>query len=306
MEYAESRGRKKLLWVIALILISVVSATIVTSVMTSPKLQAPILESLDEKKKDVQELTTAATASAIAITLLPGDAATPVAEKLADLSQYMLLVLCAIYLEKYLVTVMGLVTFRFLIPASMICFGVHLFQKDQTWDRLGKRILGLGLALFLVIPVSVQITDVIESTYRSSIDAALESSQEMTGELSGTAGTAVQEEPVQEEEEKGLWDKIKSIPEAVTEGASETMNNLTQVSEEKLKELETVLNNFMESIAVMIITSCVIPIIVLLVFFSIIKSVVGNSAGPIYILPPQHDGDGEDRKDRPRRAKQIR
>ena len=34
------------------------------------------------------------------------------------------------------------------------------------------------------------------------------------------------------------------------------------------------LNNFLESIAVMIITSCVIPILVLLVFFHMIKLVL--------------------------------
>ncbi len=52
------------------------------------------------KKTTALELTAAATAASAAITLIPGDAGTPIADKLADLSSYFLIVVCAIYLEK--------------------------------------------------------------------------------------------------------------------------------------------------------------------------------------------------------------
>lgn len=59
------------------------------------------------------------------ITLLPGDTATPIAEKMADVSGYLLVVLCAIYLEKYLVTITGYVAFTYLIP---IACGLWIFN----------------------------------------------------------------------------------------------------------------------------------------------------------------------------------
>ena len=49
------------------------------------------------------------------------------------------------------------------------------------------------------------------------------------------------------------------------------MENVTLSSEELLQKIEHSLSRFVEAIAVMLITSCVIPILVLLVFFWLIK-----------------------------------
>jgi hypothetical protein len=46
------------------------------------------ITSLDKKKAAVQSITVSATASAAAVTLLLVDAGTPIAEKLADVSEY--------------------------------------------------------------------------------------------------------------------------------------------------------------------------------------------------------------------------
>lgn len=76
------------------------------------------------------ELTAASTAASAAITLLPGDTATPIAEKLADLSGYFLIVLCAIFLEKYLLTITSYVSFTILIPAACALGIAALFPKS--------------------------------------------------------------------------------------------------------------------------------------------------------------------------------
>ena len=51
---------------------------------------------------------------------------------------------------------------------------------------------------------------------------------------------------------------------------------MTQLSSEMTEQLQEVLNRFIEAIAVMIITSCVIPILVLVFFFTMIKLVFGR------------------------------
>ena len=275
--------RNRIFILLILVLISIVSAFALESWATSPEFQEHTITSLDEKKKDVQELTAAATAASVGISLLPGDAATPIADKMADLSTYMLLVLCAIYLEKYLVTVMGLVTFRYIVPIAMLIFGISLFSRKTMVRLLAWRVLLFGLALFLVIPVSVRITDVIESTYNSSVESAVEAADQLSREAEAQreqeeeAKRLEEERRKEEEEQKGLLDRLKEIPSNLTESASDVVASVTQVSEEKIRELEVMLNNFMESIAVMIITSCVIPILVLLVFFYMIKLVLSPS-----------------------------
>lgn len=276
--------KNRIFILLMLVLISILSAFALESWATSPEVQEHTITSLDEKKKDVQELTAAATAASVGISLLPGDAATPIAEKMADLSTYMLLVLCAIYLEKYLVTVMGLVTFRYIVPAAMLIFGISLFSRNKIMVRLlAWRVLLFGLALFLVIPVSVRITDVIENTYNSSVESAVEAADQLSREAEAhreqeeEAKRLEEERRKEEEARKGLLEKIKEIPSSLTESASDVVASITQVSEEKIRELEVMLNNFMESIAVMIITSCVIPILVLVFFFHMIKLVLRSA-----------------------------
>ena len=101
-----------------LVLAALLSIFAVGKRASDPAYHQASIDALAEKQETVLELTAASTAASAAITLLPGDAATPIAEKLADLSGYFLIVLCAIFLEKYLLTITSYVSFTILIPAA--------------------------------------------------------------------------------------------------------------------------------------------------------------------------------------------
>lgn len=161
---------------------------------------------------------------------------------------------------------------------------------------LSLRVLLFGLALYFVIPISVRITDIIETTYNSSVQSAVEAANELSREAKAQkeqeeeAKRLEEERKKEEEAQKGLLERIKDIPSAFSESASDVVASVTQVSEEKIKELEVMLNNFLESIAVMIITSCVIPILVLLVFFHMIKLVLNlGSVEHLAVLHSRRD-----------------
>ena len=113
-------GYKKAVKAVLPIIAALLSVLFVARYAASPAFHGKSIEALDNKKTTVMELTAASTAASAAITLLPGDAATPIAEKLADLSGYFLIVLCAILLEKYLLTVTGFAAFGILVPASCV------------------------------------------------------------------------------------------------------------------------------------------------------------------------------------------
>ena len=52
------------------------------------------------------------------------------------------------------------------------------------------------------------------------------------------------------------------------------VENVTVSTEELVQKVENSLNHFIEAVAVMIITSCVIPMLVLLLFFWMVKIVL--------------------------------
>lgn len=242
---------KNLLKVVVPIVIALISVFVISEHAASAEFHADTIEALDEKKETVMELTAASTATSAAITLIPGDTATPIADKLADLSSYFLIVLCAIYLEKYLVTITGFAAFKILIPAACVLFALSVFWKGDALKNLAKRLAVFGLAIVLVIPASVQVSNLIETTYQASIDDTLDTAKK-------TADTI--EEESESDEEEGL---VAGIVSKVKDGVSTAT-----------AEVENVLNNFIEALAVMLVTSCVIPIVVMLFFVWLMKNVL--------------------------------
>ncbi len=273
---------------ILLIIIGAVSFASVSKYASKPENHKATIESLDDKKETVLELTAATTATSALITLLPGDTATPIAEKMADLSTYLLVVLCAVFLEKYLVTITGYAAFRYLIPAACVLFLINLAVNNETIRKLASKLLIFGLAIFVVVPASVKMSDLIENTYRAQIESAMEEAketQDIVGDVSDRESTTEAASDTQSDRKEqsanndttsdsgvfGFLDKAKDAISDAKDSVNDAVSNVAISSEELVKKVENTLNRFIEAVAVMIITSCIIPMLVLVFFFWLIK-----------------------------------
>ena len=247
-------NRNKIIRAVMAGLLAALSFFVVAKPLTSTEFHRETIASLDAKKETVMELTAASTAASAAITLIPGDTATPIANKIADLSGWFLIVLCAIYLEKYLVIITGYASWYFLVPIGLGLFVLWLFAKGETAKRIlaqwSVKLVVLGLALSLVIPASVKASAIIEDTYRASIQQTIDSATQAT-------------------------EQIEAQAESSNKTGLGILSGLQQGVNKAVSGLERVVNNFMEAIAVMIVTSCVIPVVVLLFFAWIVKTIVG-------------------------------
>lgn len=249
---------------------------------SSPDQHKDTIAALDNKRTTVMELTAASTAASAAITLLPGDAATPIANKLTDLSGYFLLVLCAIYLEKYLVTISCYITFAIMIPVACIMFATNIHFKNKSITQIAVKLIVFGLAVSYVVPASVKISNMIEDTYSTSIQITLDSATESTnllGNETAIGKSSENSDSFSDEEETGIisafFNNIKDGLSKVTEGVTDVANQISTTKDNLVAAAQNVLNNFIEALAVMIITSCVIPILVILLFIWIIKLTLG-------------------------------
>lgn len=211
--------KKKCIYIVIWLLIGLLSFTVLGKYASAPESHQATIASLDEKKATVLELTAATTATSALITLLPGDIGTPIAEKVADLSGYLLIVLCAVFLEKYLVTITGYAAFKIFIPAACVLYVANMMARNRSVDKLARRLLIFGICIFLVVPASVKVSDLIETTYQSQIDATLEdakSTQEMLENSSAAqqemeqAQQSTDQNTVQQETGiSGIFDKAK-------------------------------------------------------------------------------------------------
>ncbi len=243
------RLRKQSPFIAAAVVIALLSWLVVSGFVSSTAFHKNTLAELEEKQTTVLELSAASAAASAAITLIPGDTATPIADKLADLSSHFLLVLCAIFLEKYLLTITGTITFSFLIPLSCLLYILHVIFDWKSLRQLAAKLTAFGLLIFLVIPSSVWLSNMIEDTYQASIEETIETAKETTAEIESSASS-----------DDGEADNfLSSIISAVTDGVSNVIGGITE-------KAGAMVNNFIEALAVMLVTCCVIPVLVLLSF----------------------------------------
>ena len=196
--------KQKCITAAVLLLVAILSITVVGKYVSAPENHQKTIASLDEKKQTVMELTAASTVTSALITLLPGDTATPIAEKMADVSGYLLVVLCAIYLEKYLVTITGYVAFTYLIPIACGLWMLNLIFANATVRKLAAKLAVFGLAISLVVPASVKISDLIGDTYQAQIEATIEDARDTQNILVAWWMTLMRRKQPESEQQKLL------------------------------------------------------------------------------------------------------
>lgn len=269
---------RKITAIVILFVILVLSMTLVSNIASNPENHTKTIESLDEKKADVLKLTATSAAASTALAAIPGDATTPVANKLADLTSYFLIILMVIFLEKYLVTLTGYATFFILIPAACVLFASGICLNKSFLKILAAKIAVFGLVIYSIIPIGMNVSAMIEDTYETSIETTVKEAEDITDEINENTDS-----------EGNIIEKTLS---KIKDGVSGI-----------LEKGENLLNHFIEAIAVMMVTSCLIPIVVLLfmlwfirILFGIQISVPKNMHKKISSKIPGHAHDSKETK----------
>ena len=248
---------KRMIWIAVLLILAVTSAFAVAPWMSSPEHHAETIQALDEKKMTVMELTAAMVTASVIVGAVPGDATDPVADQIMNLTSWLLTVVGVLFLEKFMVTVLGQVAFLYLIPIACI-IGVIALILD--WGSLRRTAMKLGifaLIMSLIIPVSVNISNTFDATYEASIRKTIDMVQEEELELEADV-------PINQS-----W--IDSLVSKLEQG----IDGLTQKSQELISKGKYLLNNFVDSVAVLMITTCVIPIGTILMAIWLAKLLFG-------------------------------
>ncbi len=257
---------KKVAVSLMLVLLAVLSCLFIADKMAEPERYVQYTSSIDEKAETVLKLAASSTLASAGISAIPGDTATPIADKLADFSEYFLLILCVLYTEKYLLTIIGAGTFRWLLPIFCGLLIVGQFWKPGLMKRLAKKLAVITLAVLVLIPLSIRASDLIYNSFRQSIDNTITSAEQLTEKTSELTEAA---------EDKGM---IAAI-----------LNRLSETTDSLTSKAANTLNRFVETLAVMIVTSCIIPILVLLFFLLLIKQLTGVDPGMFFPMRGERD-----------------
>ena len=242
----ENMDRKNIALIAVALIVMLLSIFVISKAAADPANHTQTLEALDEKKTDVLTMTATSAGAATAIAAIPGDATTPVANKLADLTSYFLIILMVIFLEKYLVTLTGYATFNILIPIACVLFIAGIVAARRTLKVWAAKVAVFGVVIFLIIPASMKVSSIIEETHEISMENAIQEAEEITEEINEST------------------DSDGNIIEQALDKLAGGVSGL-------LDKGEQILNQFIESIAVMFVTSCLIPIAVLMFVLWLVK-----------------------------------
>lgn len=207
------------------------------------------------------KLAAAAAVSSTALSLIPGDIAIPLANQIAELSVYFIIILAAIVLEKTLITTVGYLTFTWIIPGACLSGFLYLLSKQDVFRIFAIKLAIFGIVLFAAIPISVNVSDMIYESHQTSIEQTVIKTEQNTKDI--------------ENKKQDLSDQDKNWMEKIGGYISNLTSSITTGISDMIKKGESTLSSLLDTVAVLIITTCVIPIAVILIFMWVIKILFG-------------------------------
>ncbi len=265
-------------FIVALVVLALLSGFVARPHFADTKTWDSTIEVIDQKKGNVLALTTSCVALSAGITALPGDTGTPVAEQLAQLSGNLGIVLAVLYLEKYLLTILWSVGLGILIPFALVLFAVSLgihgrWSTSAVLRRVATRVLVVAVIGMALVPASVWVSQKVDETYQVSI----EQTEQKATEASKASST--------KSEKKSETTENKNVLEQLTDGASSLLTSVTDSAKSMTDKVVQQVTDLVEGVIVMIVTSCVIPLLVLAAFLWLGHTLLGiDISGPANYL----------------------
>lgn len=241
------------------------------------------VESLEASRTKIMEFSGATIATSLAITALPDDFGTPLADTLADMNTYFVFIFAVIFVEKLLVLEGVKFSFAWIIP---IALGLYILGTLVTKDSIklfGKKLLIFGMAVVLVIPVSTHFTEKMCADYLVYVDETIEEANDGAQKVNEIMAT--------DEDEATIFDKLSAAFKTAMSGMSDL-----------LEYFESVIKKFINSIAIMLVTSFVLPLIVLFIFRWLLRELFSlNLSLPQVkiMLPRKNNGEKAEAPDLP-------
>lgn len=241
--------------IVVLALAIILSCTIWGKKMTDPATYSHTIEVLDKNRTTVLGLTAASAAASAAVSTLPDDYCSSIAEQLSEITSWFMMILGFIYLEKYLLTILGAAACYLLIPIGCAALLINCFFPRSTLQSIGTKLLAFGIVLLLAIPGGVWISDQIHAIYSESIEMTVQSASVVSDNL-------LTEEPNEADDSATVIDRAKNL-----------LGDLSGSVAGVIQQFKNMLNRFIEATAVMVVTTCIIPVLVILFFIWVVKTI---------------------------------
>ena len=239
--------KEKLVKILAIVFLMVFSFTVLTHVSPESKFIQDTVKHLEDSQNTIMKFSGTTIATSLSLSALPNDFASPLASTVSDLNTYFIFIFAVLFVEKLLVIEGIKIALAAIIPAACILYIASLVFEKEGFRKFGKKLLIVGISVILVIPISTHFTEKVCADYLAYVDETIEEAD--------AGANKINELMTEDAEDATFFDKLTdAFKTAITD-----VNDL-------LAYFKNVVKKFVNSVAVMIVTTFVLPMLVMLLF----------------------------------------
>ncbi len=280
------------------LILAIVSFAAVAPIMESPETYPSTIQSLDNKRLSVVEMSTALVGLSVVVAAVPGDATTPVANQISELNSYLIIVLGAIMLEKFLLPIIAMIVWRALIPIALVAFALFLLFRKRLLRIIAIYLLILSVAMICLIPFGVKIGDMVDNSFGTEdlLKKVSSDMKDMTKDITKTIedntplasfseDSDTKAKKKDQNKDKSILEQISGFKDSLSDigndindlkdnlsdGFASLGDTFSAAAELAIEKAKVIMGDLMDAVAILLVTVCAIPIGTLLLMFGIVK-----------------------------------
>lgn len=244
--------KEKLAKILLITFLMVFSFTVLTRIIPEMKYVQETIVHLEDSQNTVMKFSGSTIATSLALSALPDDFATPLAGTVSDLNTYFIFIFAVLFVEKLLVIEGIKIALAYIIPASCILYILSILTTKEMFKNFAAKLLILGISIVMVVPISTHFTETVCADYLAYVDETIEEA--------GAGAGKINEVMAEGNEESTFFDKLTDAFKT----AIQDVNDL-------LEYFKNVVKKCVNSVAVMLVTTFVLPMLILFLFRWLLK-----------------------------------
>ena len=243
---------EKSLKILLAVFVMVFSFTVLVQKIPETKYVQNTVERLEESQNTIMKFSGSTMGTSVAISALPDDFGSPLAGTIADLNMYFIFMFAVIFVEKLLVLEGIKIALAYMIPAACLLYVAFVLSNKNVFKNFANKLVILGMAIIIVIPFSTYFTETVCNDYLAYVDETIEEAD---------AGAAkINEVMAASDEEATFFDRISAAFKTSIQSVSDL-----------LAYFKNVVRKCVNSVAIMLVTTFVVPMLILMLFRWLLK-----------------------------------
>lgn len=257
---------EKLIKILFITFIMVFSFTVLPHIVGESKYVQETIAHLEESQNKIMKFSGTTISTSVALSALPDDFASPLAGTIADMNTYFIFMFAVIFVEKLIVIIGSKISLMYLIPFACILYIASLLTTKEIFKTFATKLLILGISLVIVIPFSTHFTETVCKDYLTYVDETIAETDAGTSKINEIMSST--------DENKTFFEKI-----------SDAFKTAIQDVTDLLAYFKNVVKKCVNSIAIMLVTTFVLPFLMLLLFRWLLTELFALHLPNIHIQP---------------------